>query len=274
MSKSKGNVIEPQAIISKYHADALRYWAGGSKLGEDIALQEKELVAGDRFVIKLWNAARFAATHLKGCDLAALLRQEPTEILDQWIQTRLAKTIIEATDAFDRYEYAQAKHAIEQFFWKDFCDNYLELAKMRLYEPKDPGQKQGAQAVIAKCLRAVLSLMAPFTPFITEEIYHAYFHAHEKKPSVHVAGWPEPPRRYETAESFGAIVVAILAAVRKKKSEAKLSMKAPVKRLVIECRQDLTNAFPDLQATINAQEIVLGKAQEPVSLGVKITVEF
>lgn len=259
MSKSKGNIVEPQAILAKYSADAMRYWAAGSKLGEDIAYQEKELVSGDRFVTKLWNAARFAAMHLKDADWKKLVKKEPTEILDQWIQHRLAVTIEEATKAFDQYEYARAKTAIEQFFWKDFCDNYLELSKQRLYSPKTPEEKESAQIVIAKCLSALVRLFAPFTPFITEELYHNYLHTHEGYPSVHVSGWPEPLKKYEKADKVGQIVCMVLMSARKTKSEKKLSMKAPIKKIVIETDVDIKPALSDLQATTAAEKIEVKK---------------
>jgi valyl-tRNA synthetase len=264
MSKSKGNVIEPQAILAKYSADALRYWAGGSKLGEDIAYQEKELVAGDKFVTKFWNAARFAAMHLKDADWKKLAKNEPTDVLDQWVQHRLAETIEQATKEFDAYEYSHAKTLIEQFFWKDFCDNYLELSKQRLYEPKNPEGKESAQVVIAKCLSALVRLFAPFTPFIAEEIYHKYLHAHEGHLSVHVAGWPELPKKHDKAAKAGAVVVEALGVVRKHKSEHKLSMKAPIKKLVIETDVDIKAALPDLQATANAESIEIKKGKKDI----------
>lgn len=274
MSKSKGNIIEPQELVKKYHADALRYWAGGCKLGEDVAFQEKELIAGDRFVTKLWNAARFAFIHLRGADLKKLAKKEPAEVIDKWVQSKLASTIKSAESYFEKYDYAQAKRVIEQFFWKDFCDNYLELCKNRLYAPKTPEQKQSAQAVLAKALRAVLTLMAPFTPFITEELYHKYWHVHEGLKSVHHSTWPEQPKKYAGAEKIGDVIVAVLGAVRKKKSEAKKSMKAPVKKLVIDTEKDVSKALPDLQATINAEKIEKGKAEEEIIPGVKISVEL
>lgn len=264
MSKSKGNIIEPQAILQKYSADAMRYWAGASKLGEDIAYQEKELVAGDKFVTKFWNAAKFAAMHLKDVDVKKLAKKEPTAAIDQWIQHRLAETIEQATKDFDSYEYSRAKTAIEQFFWKDFCDNYLELSKSRVYDAKDSADKESAQIVIARCLSALVRLFAPFTPFITEEVYHEHLHKHEGFASVHAAGWPAVPKKYENAGKIGAVVVEALAAVRKHKSEKKLSMKAPVKKLIIETDVDIKPALADLQATTSAQAIELKKGKKDV----------
>jgi valyl-tRNA synthetase len=273
MSKSKGNVIEPQALIAKYHADALRYWAGASKLGEDIALQEKELITGDKFVTKFWNAAKFAAMHLQGADWKKLAAKEPAHAMDQWIQHRLAVTIEQATEAFDAYEYARAKTVIEKFFWSDFCDNYMELAKKRLYDGAAE-EKESAQIVIAKCLAALVRLFAPFTPFITEEVYHQYLHAHEGYPSVHVSGWPKTPKKYEKTDEIGAVTVAVLGAVRKKKSELKLSMKAPVKKIMVEAKTDITPALDDLKATTTAAVIEKGKGKEEIAPGIKVTIEF
>ncbi len=270
MSKSKGNIIEPQTVLAKYSADALRYWAGGSKLGEDISYQEKELVTGDKFVTKLWNAAKFTNLNLQGYDYGGT----STETTDLWIHTRLAKTIKEATEAFDKYEYHQAKTAIEAFFWKDFCDNYLELIKSRIYEPKTEQHKKSAQHALYTCLSAIVRLMAPFTPFITEEVYHLYLKEHEKCPSVHMTKWPEMPAINEKAEQAGNIAVAVLSAVRKKKSEMKTSMKTPVKRLVIETKIDISGVLDDLKATTATEKIEIGKATEEITPDVKITVEF
>jgi valyl-tRNA synthetase len=270
MSKSKGNVVDPQAVLAKYSADALRYWAGGSKLGEDIAYQEKELVTGDKFVTKLWNAAKFTNMHLHDYDYTGT----STEMLDLWIHTRLARTIKEATEAFDQYEYFRAKQAIESFFWKDFCDNYLELIKTRMYEPKNAQQKKSAQHALYVCLSAIVRLMSPFTPFITEEVYHLYLKQREGHSSVHSSKWPEMPAINEKAEQAGNIAVAVLAAVRKKKSEMKTSMKTPVKKLVIETKIDISGILEDLKSTTNAEKIELGKATEEITPDVKITAEF
>ncbi len=273
MSKSKGNVVDPQTILEKHSADAMRYWAGGSKLGEDLAYQEKELIAGDKFVTKLWNAAKFSAVHLTGCDINALMKKEPTEIIDQWIQTKLSLTVKEATAQFEAYEYAQARRTIEKFFWEDLCDNYLELSKTRLYEPKDQKLKESAQIVLAKSLRAVLTLMAPFTPFITEEVYHQYFSSEGLK-SVHLGKWPDAPKEYLLAADIGNVIVAVLKEVRGKKSQMKLSMKAPVKKITIQTRFDLSNALPDLKATTNAENIEIGKAQQVITPDLSADIEL
>lgn len=266
MSKSKGNVVEPHAVINKYSADALRFWAGGSKLGEDIAYQEKELKTGDRFITKIWNAAKFVNTALDG-----YTKGNATEQLDKWVLSKLSITITEATTAFDNYEYARARHHIEQFFW-NFCDNYLELVKLRIYEGADTAAKQSAQYALDTCLWAIIRLMAPFTSFITEELYHDYYAKREKLLSVHHARWPEATQRDQHAEDAGDIAVAVLSHVRKKKSEAKLSMKAPVKELVIQTDVDITAVLDDLKAATSAEKITSGNAEEELQPNLKVTV--
>ncbi len=270
MSKSKGNVVDPAVVLQKYSADAMRYWAGGSKLGEDIAYQEKELITGDKFVNKLWNAGKFVDMQLADYDYKGI----STETTDLWIHSRLAKTIQEATTAFDNYEYYKAKIAIEHFFWHDFCDNYLELIKNRTYEPKKPELKKSAQHALYTCLSAIVRLMAPFTPFITEEVYQLYLKKNEKFDSVHTAGWPELPAINEQAEQAGNVAVAVLAAVRKKKSEAKTSMKTPVKKITIQTNIDIKGILEDLKSTTNAVDIALGPAFEELTPDLKVTIEL
>jgi valyl-tRNA synthetase len=116
--------------------------------------------------------------------------------------------------------------------------------------------------------------MAPFTPFITEEVYHRFLHAHEGFSSVHLAGWPAAPKAHPNAEEVGKAVVAVLAAVRKAKSEAKLSMKAPVKKIVIETKVDIKDAVDDLKATTAAEKIEFGKAETEIAPGLKVTISL
>ncbi|MBI4151325.1 valine--tRNA ligase, partial [Candidatus Woesearchaeota archaeon] len=124
MSKSKGNTIEPSVLIDKFSGDALRFWAGSAKLGEDVAFQEKELVTGKKFVTKLWNAVKFLSVHLE--QFHPEKAKEATAPVDQWILDKLAKCVEESTSAMETYAYPQARASLMQFFWHDFCDNYLE----------------------------------------------------------------------------------------------------------------------------------------------------
>jgi len=265
MSKSKGNVVRPQDVLQTYGADALRYWASGSKLGEDMDYQEKDLKTGQKFVNKLWNAAKFTGMHIK--------EGTPTTTIDIWILTKLAKTIREATEAMDNYEYSKAKFILEHFFW-NFCDNYLELIKMRLYNENESKEKESAGATLSIVFNALLRLWAPITPFITEELYQNMFK--KEQTSIHNTEWPKAPAYADKEkESAGDIISEVLSAVRKKKSENKLSMKAPIKELVIETEICLPqDALKDLQNTVCAEKISSLGGTEKLSENVKITVKM
>ena len=266
MSKSKGNVVTPTALIEEKGADAVRYWASTSRLGADTAFSEDVLKIGNKLVTKLWNASKFAMIHLE--KVKGEPRQEAvTETLDQWILARLSKTIAKATAAFEEYEYCEARIAIEEFFWKDFCDNYLEIIKVRAYGDGSanltPGQLSAANAV-ALCLEAVLRLFAPFVPHITEELYS---HIFEGKKSIHAQGmWPkaEAYRQDDAAEASGIAVVQVLDVVRRLKAERNVSIKWPLDTLVVAGGEVklLDSVKEDLKAVTNAAALAFDTAAQ------------
>ena len=258
MSKSKGNVIDPREMISKYSADALRFWAAGSGLGDDMPFQEKDLVTGSKFVTKIWNASRFAFMHLADYNGGKPSKLEP---VDRWILSRLSKVAKSSTENFMNYEYMHTKLATETFFWHTFCDNYLELVKERLYNAEKRGKEArlSAQYSLYHSLLTIIKLMAPITPFITEELYQLYYRKHEKIKSVHLAKWPDLNLIDEHAEHIWDFVVEVIEFVRKRKTELKLSLKAPVKKLIIKSKveeNDFEMVEADIKAATSAEEII------------------
>ncbi len=255
MSKSKGNVIEPQDIIGKYGADSLRYWAASSKLGEDIEYQEKEIIAGKKFITKIWNASKFVFTNLKYSKKSKMLIET-----DRLFLSKLNRVIDNATKSFKGYEYARAKMDTVNFFWHVFCDNYLEIAKRRVYSGTDE-EKESASFTLYNSLLSILKIMAPITPFITEEIYQRYFKEYEKEKSIHLAKWPERIRVAEKKddENILELMLSIISEVRQIKSKAQKSMKAAV-RITLE-REKLDKISPfleDFKAVTGAVEIKEG----------------
>ncbi len=256
MSKSKGNIIEPQEVTGKYGADALRYWASSSKLGEDIDYQEKEVVAGKRFVTKIWNASKFIFMNIQKIE-------KPKKLLetDRLFLIRLNKIIRDATMAFDRYEYARAKNEVDIFFWKTFSDNYLELVKNRVYNGSKK-EKDSACYILYQSLLAILKMMAPFTPFITEEIYQKYYRKQEKDKSIHISSWPEKFEIKENKDDNEKLntILEIISKVRQEKSKNQKSMKAEI-ILTIEKQEKakLKDVLDDLKNVCNAGEIKEGK---------------
>src|SRR3972149_11514636 len=165
MSKSKGIAVNPREIISRYGADALRFWAAGSKLGEDLEYQEKDVLAGKRLMTKLWNASNFVFMNLKNYKPK---KPKKIEKIDELFLNELNRVIFTSTSRFEDYDYSKAKFNTEEFFW-EFCDNYLEVVKWRVYNGNKQ-EKESAFYTLYISLLTILKLIAPIIPFITEYI--------------------------------------------------------------------------------------------------------
>ena len=162
--------------------------------------------------------------------------------------------------ALDVYEIGTARHHIDAFFFGDFCDDYLELIKERLYQPEKHGyaaQKSG-QAALYQCLLGLLKLYAPYVPHITEYLYQAYFASREQPASIHLTTWPKARSLDETLMTFGREIKAIIGEARRYKSENKLSMKAEMPTLTLSCSQATqplyAQSLGDLKACTHAIE--------------------
>jgi len=256
MSKSKGNVIQPQEVIEKYGADSLRFWAAGSKLGEDLDYQEKDIITGRKLITKLWNASKFTLMNLQ--DYKA---EKPAklEVMDKWILCKLTRLVRNCTTFFEGYEYSKARAETENFFWHDFCDNYLEISKRRIYQGTKQ-EKLSAQYAIYTSLLSVIKLFAPIMPHITEEIYHLRFAEDERCKSIHISRWPELSMDDKSALEIGDLFIETLAAVRQFKASNKKSLKALISlTLEQEKVSKLKDSLGDFKAVVNAKEIKEGK---------------
>lgn len=252
MSKSKGNVVRPEDLIEQNSADVIRYWTATSRLGLDTAFDPAIFKIGRRLQTKLWNAARFVNIQLQGAvpDAPTLAADKNivTAPLDLWISTRLSETVKKATEHFNAYDYADALRVTEEFFWKDFCDNYLELVKARVYDEngKDAAGQASARVTLYFTLEAVLKLLAPMMPYLTEELYSTlYAGRFEKSGSIHARSqWPkaEDYLSDRAAAEEGAVVVNLLAAVRKAKSSANVSIKRQATRFIVVGVKDLSDS--------------------------------
>ncbi|MEK6935650.1 MAG: valine--tRNA ligase, partial [Nanoarchaeota archaeon] len=217
MSKSKGNVIAPQEVIEKFSADALRFWAAGSKLGEDLDYQEKDILTGKKLETKLWNATNFVFMNLKDYKFK---KPAKLEKIDELFLNKLNELVKDCTSSFENYEYSKAKQDVEKFFWSMFCDNYLEIVKKRIYNNKKG--KDSAQYVLYTSLLTLLKLIAPIMPFITEHLYLEYFKKTEKTESIHISEWPKADKIGKT-DGFD-FFVEILTKIRQEKSNNKKAM--------------------------------------------------
>ncbi|MFH1722830.1 MAG: valine--tRNA ligase [Candidatus Altiarchaeota archaeon] len=267
MSKSVGNVVEPQEMIEKYSADALRFWAASSKLGEDLPFAEKELVTAQKFTTKLWNASRFVFMHMEDFD-----GKKPNElsVIDKWLLTKLDKVVKDATDSFEQYEYYRTKFEVEKFFWQVFCDYYLEMIKYRIYNPDVYGEeaRKSAQYTLYQSLLAILKLMAPIMPYITEAVYQGYFRQKEKGKvkSIHASKWPEAGKIDEEAEVLGDLAVDIIGQIRKHKSDWNISLGAEIEKIEIkgtsEVLEKIRKIEEDIKGTGKINKLILAERKE------------
>ena len=255
MSKSKGNVVRPQEIMEKYGADAIRFWAASSKLGKDFNYQEHEVIAGKKFVNKLLNASKFVFMNLEDYDGK---KPKKLEAIDESFLNLTDALIKEVGKSFESYNYSKAKQDVEQFFWSDFCDYYLEIVKKRVYNAKGE-KKKSAQYVLYNSLLSILKLIAPIMPFITEELYQNYFRKTEKEKSIHLSKWPkisvERIANFKWDEGYKTLI-EIIAKVRQEKTKNKKAMNSEIRLSLSEVDYVLVKHFSeDLKDVTNAHEI-------------------
>lgn len=265
MSKSKGNIVTPIGLLEEKSSDVVRHWAASSKLGQDIVYSEDAFKIGKKLVNKLWNASKFVSIHFEDIDIKKLDLRDVKNVTDKWILSKLHKVIEKSSSEFEKFEYSVAKSTVEEFFWKHFCDNYLELVKIRIYdqEKRDPEGRKSAITTMALILDILLKLFAPFLPYITEELHEILFNT---EVSIHTKGsWPEKDQVLydKDSEKLGDNVVQILDLIRKFKAEKEMSIKAELSHVTILSKKDSINFMDsslDLQNVMNISrlEIVSG----------------
>lgn len=254
MSKSKGNAIWADDLIEKYGVDAFRYWVGFASFGNDLPFKEQELIAGKKFINKLWNASNFVFMNLEDYK-----GQKPKKLeeIDKRFLEELNKIIFKCKDYYKKYNISGAKREIEQFFWKDFADNYIEIVKKRVYQGKG-NERLSAQYTLYTSLLAIIKIIAPITPFITEEIYQNHFRKFEKDKSIHVSEFPKEEKLKESKD--WEFIINIISKIRQEKTNAKKAMNAEcVITLDKKDLENVKNIIDDLKNVTNASEIKEGK---------------
>ncbi|ROQ38298.1 valyl-tRNA synthetase [Frondihabitans sp. PhB188] len=261
MSKSKGNVVTPAAMLDDHGSDAVRYWAASSRLGTDAAFDPqnpKQIKVGRRLAIKVLNAAKFVYSFPEPVEGAAV-----TEALDVDLLANFAAVIEAATTALENYDHAKALETTEKFFWT-FCDDYLELVKERAYgATSTPEAQSSAVLALRSTIDGLLRLLAPYLPFATEEVW-SWTH----DTSVHTAAWP-------TAQELGAVtspsgllelVGEALISIRRAKTDAKASQKTPVTSAVVVAPEAslalLRTAAADLSAVGRIETLTFAAGEE------------
>ncbi|MCX5918312.1 MAG: valine--tRNA ligase [Deltaproteobacteria bacterium] len=219
MSKSRGNVIDPLEVIEKFGTDSFRFTlAAFAAQGRDIRLSEERISGYRNFANKIWNASRFTLTHLQGYDPGKPAGEAQLTPADQWILSRVNKTVAQVREGLDAYKFNEAASAVYQFLWHEFCDWYIELIKPALYQDQDPGRKWLAQNVLARVLDTSLRLLHPFMPFITEEIWQ---NLPGSEGSIMVAEFPRSRENeiYPREEARMELIMQVIGAIRNLRSE-------------------------------------------------------
>ncbi len=274
ISKSKSQaMMTPEEIITKYSADAVRFWACRASLGKDVQFDEKEIQNGKKLVTKLSNVANFAMLNLSDYDKKTNLTQDKLELSDKWVLIRAQETAKKMTANLEKFEFGVAMSEFEKFFWHDFCDYYLEMIKDRIYKPEKYengfAKKLSAQFSLFSALNTVIKLIAPYLPHITEEIYQEYFRETEGVISIHKAIFPENviniPSNIEQINQGMEMVFQVIEGVRKFKTENKIRLGEEIETVIIsgniEQLDIIGNFSDDILGVTRARNIEKVKAE-------------
>ena len=223
MSKSKGNVVDPLEVMERFGTDAFRFTLAtiAAPTVRDVRISDDRVESYRNFANKLWNAARLVLSNLDG--YAPGRKRRGTQPLpDRWIKSRLAATIRSVRTHLDRYRFNDAASTLYQFVWNDFCDWYLEMAKIPLYRAGDGAARRQAQETLVTVLETTLRLLHPFMPFITEEIWQRL---PEHGESIMLAPYPNVGRGHAdaAAERDMTVVMDAVTAIRNIRGEMRIS---------------------------------------------------
>lgn len=268
MSKSKGNVVTPMGLLEKFGSDAVRYWAASARLGLDAAFDESQMKIGRRLAIKVLNASKFALTMGGDADLDLDITHV-VQPLDRSMLAALREVVSSATTALENYEHARALEVTESFFWT-FCDDYLELVKERAYNREGKWSDQAsasARAALAIAIDTFVRLLAPYLPFVTEEVWSWY-----REGSVHQAAWPTtsnlevtPDGSIEGAiEDASSVLLGVaseaLVVLRRVKSEAKVSPRTPFLEVTVSAPEQMIPLLEEVLEDLAAATKIQGPA--------------
>ena len=265
ISKSKNNAkMSPNDLLDTYGADMIRYWTASNKLGTDTWFDTKDIESSKRFMNKLWNSAKFVDMHIKDADLS---EEAELQSIDKWLISRCHETFEKYQQQMENYEMGLARQEIDKFFWNDLCDNYLEMAKERLYNPdnKYGDSQKAAQQTLSTVFLEVLKMYSPFVPHITEYIYQELYKSKLKDELLSTSKFTELPYDKKYIE-FGDAMKKVVGDVRKYKTERNLSMKEPIEELKISTSLDnircLRDSILDIESCTRAEHIDVEKSDE------------
>ncbi|UCE29388.1 MAG: valine--tRNA ligase [Candidatus Bathyarchaeota archaeon] len=263
MHKSLGNYVPAPDVLDKYGADAARQWAAtGGATGSDIPFRWPDVEYAWRFLIKLWNATRFAGLNLQ--DYAVTKKEVQLELLDKWLLSKLERVTQKATEALETCQFNIAMEEVRDFTWHQLCDCYIEAIKHRLYRREIYGEekRRAAQYTLYTAVYRILQLLAPISPHIAEEIYQLMYVEDKKHESIHISSWPTPQKTYEEAEKNCELLVSVIGEIRREKSEKRLPLNTPIKKLTVyagnrKSAHILEQVVEDIAGTCKTEELII-----------------
>lgn len=285
MSKSRGNVIAPEEVVDEYGADALRLWAANSVPGSDVPFAWKDVKHSYKFIRKFWNAFRFISIHIQDFELDEEIKNHLSP-MDKWILSKLNQLVLDVTEDLETYNFAHGKSATQSFIWNDFCDEYIEAVKYRLYTPEETESKQAAKYTLKTVISTSLKLLAPFIPHFADEV-NQYIDGDGE--SIHQASWPVADESLISgdAELVGTMGVNVIGDIRRFKSASGMPLNIELKSTsiytedhetfghLIELQDDIkgTMRIADLNIT-NGQPHIIEKVVEVIPQMDKIGPHF
>ncbi len=262
ISKSKNNSkMEPFELLETYGADIVRYWAGSGKLGTDIVFNDETFLRGKKLINKIWNVSKFIEMHLADYQDKEF---NDFEYVDKWIIGKFEEMEKGFIKYLDNYEMGLALNHLEKFFW-NFCDNYIEIVKHRLYRPEEFGDvpRYSGQKTVYMLLYKLLQDFSIFFPFITEEIYQELY---KDKASIHLTEIKELTYNFKDEAKNGDAMVDIISQARGEKSNNNLSLKTPIKNLVVSVSDALADAInksiKDFKATLFIENLEINNSSD------------
>ena len=276
ISKSKGNSkVEPRELVKTYSADSIRYWAGTGRLGNDIIFSEETLARGQKLINKLWNVSKFIEMHIHDYNenkekfKEEVKEYNDLEYIDKWILAKYEEMEKGYLKYLEEYEIGIALNHLEKFFW-NFCDDYIEIVKHRLYRPEEFGERArySGQKTVYILLFKLIQAFSIYLPYVTEEIYHELYMNDMNIPSIHITSIENLNIEYNNKETYlniGNTIMEIISELRGEKTNNNVSLKTPFSIVEIDVNSDILNGITkaerDFKATVTIENLKLNDKQ-------------
>ena len=276
ISKSKGNSkVEPRELVKTHSADSIRYWAGTGRLGNDIIFSEETLARGQKLINKLWNVSKFIEMHIHDYNenkekfKEEVKEYNDLEYIDKWILAKYEEMEKGYLKYLEEYEIGIALNHLEKFFW-NFCDDYIEIVKHRLYRPEEFGERArySGQKTVYTLLFKLIQAFSIYFPYVTEEIYHELYMNDMNIPSIHITSIENlkiEDKNKETYLNIGNTIMEIISELRGEKTNNNVSLKTPFSIVEIDVNSNIldgiTKAEKDFKATVTIENLKLNDKQ-------------